>query len=186
MAGFLGRLHAQKGLDVLLAAMPLALKNLPTLKLVIAGDGPERGRLATQSLSLGLSDRVIFTGELDRPEEALAACDCLALPSRWEGMPNAVLEAMAAGLPVVASAVGAVPELVVTGKVDQNVPGETGLVVPPGDSGALAAALVAALQDPERAAAMGRAGKERVARRYGLSRMIAEYELLYTELSGNV
>jgi glycosyltransferase involved in cell wall biosynthesis len=113
-------------------------------------------------------------GHLEDVRGFLAALDALALPSHHEGLPNAVLEAMAAGLPVVASAVGGMPE--------QVIDRQTGLLVPPGDAGALAQALASLASDPQGAARMGCAGRARVERDFSLQAMVRGAEELYASL----
>ena len=106
----------------------------------------------------------------------MADLDVFVLPSLWEGFGLVLVEAMAAGRPVVASAVGPIPEIVVDGV--------TGLLVPPGDPAALAEAIIRVLQDPELASAMGRAGRARVERELRVDTMVARTEALYDELLG--
>jgi glycosyltransferase involved in cell wall biosynthesis len=129
--GFAGRLTAQKALPGLLAA----LAEVPDADLVLLGDGPERDTLEEQARALGLPERVRFLGGGDREAvlRLFRAVDVAVLPSAWENFPHTVVEALAVGTPVVATAVGGVPEVVVDG--------ENGLLVPPGDVAALAAAL---------------------------------------------
>ncbi|HEY8552935.1 MAG TPA: glycosyltransferase family 4 protein, partial [Burkholderiales bacterium] len=132
---FLGRLHAVKGLPVLLRALAsLAAAGHLGFDTLLVGDGAERPALEAESSRLGLKSRVRFAGERPHREvpQWLCAADALCLPSLMEGMPNVVLEAAATGLPVVASAVGAVPDIVSP---------ETGILVPPGDAEALARSL---------------------------------------------
>ena len=107
-------------------------------------------------------------------ERILHCIDLFVLPSRWEGLPNVVLEAMAAGKPVVATEVGGIPELVVQGV--------TGVLVPPQDVHALAEAIKALLADEPRALTMGAAGRERVQRHFSIGAMMAKTEALYREL----
>jgi glycosyltransferase involved in cell wall biosynthesis len=146
--GFAGRLMAAKALDVGLAA----LARVPGVSLLVIGDGPDRARLELLAAELGLDGRVRFLGVRSREEvlRTLHAVDAAVLPSRWENFPHLVVEALAVGTPVIASAVGGVPELVRDG--------ENGLLVPPGDAAALAAAIErlvadAALRDRLAAAA---------------------------------
>jgi glycosyltransferase involved in cell wall biosynthesis len=129
--GFAGRLMAAKALDVALTA----LQSVPGVFLVVAGDGPDRAALERQSSTLGLDGRVRFLGARSRADvlRILAASDAALLPSRWENFPHLVVEALAVGTPVVATAVGGVPEVVRDG--------ENGLLVPAGDADALAAAI---------------------------------------------
>lgn len=134
---FLGRLTQEKGADLLLEAFA---RLAPPTRLVLAGDGPLRSALAARARALGVADRVVLPGFLDvtRKRAALEGAAVLALPSRDEAVPVAILEALAAGVPVVATEVGAVPETV----------GRAGIVVPRGDREALTAALTAVLVDP--------------------------------------
>jgi glycosyltransferase involved in cell wall biosynthesis len=164
------RLDPQKGLDDLLVAAAL----VPEARFVVAGDGPQRGHLVARAESLGLSDRVSFLGLRRDVPELLAGCDLFVLPSRYEGLPLAVLEAMAAGKPVVATAIAGTDEAV--------VPGLTGLLVPPGDGPALAAAIRAILGDPALAARLGKAGHERVERDLSAQTMVARVTRIYGEL----
>jgi glycosyltransferase involved in cell wall biosynthesis len=164
------RLDPQKGLDDLLAAAAL----VPEARFVLAGDGPQRDHLIARTESLGLSGRVSFLGLRHDVPELLAGCDLFVLPSRYEGLPLAVLEAMAAGKPVVATAVAGTDEAV--------VPGLTGLLVPPEDGPALAGAIRTVLGDPALAARLGRAGRERVERELTARTMGDRVTRIYREL----
>ncbi len=175
LLGFVGRLHPQKNVAALLAAMKQVKERFPAARLVVVGDGELRSALEAQAQALGLQSSVIFAGQRTDVPEILAALDAFTLPSLWEGLPNAALEAMAAGLPVIATRVGGVPEVV----VDEV----TGLLVPPGDSNALAEAIVRLLQDPDGRQAMGQAGRERVRAHFSVERMVRETEALYEELT---
>jgi glycosyltransferase involved in cell wall biosynthesis len=123
---------------------------------------------------LRLGHFVRFLGTLADPWPLLAAADIFALPSLWEGMPNALLEALAAGRPAVATAVGAVPEMVVDGR--------EALVVPPGDTGALARALAELAASPARRREMGALARQRVEDAYRIEATVAQTERLYDEL----
>lgn len=169
-----GRLHRQKGLSVLLAAFHALLQTVPTARLLLAGDGPERRALEAAVDALRLRPFVRFLGTVPSSWELLAAADLFALPSLWEGMPNALLEAMAAGLPVVATAVGAVPEMVAAGT--------EGLLVPPGDAAALAQALAGLAADPQGRRELGRMARQRVERDFRIEATVAGVERLYGEL----
>ncbi|MBJ6123502.1 glycosyltransferase [Sphingomonas sp. BT553] len=161
--GSLGRLHRVKGYDVLIEA--LALIDTTTLyEMVIAGDGAERAALEARAHSLGIGT-LRFAGYAAVPADFLAGCHLYVQPSRSEGLCVAAHEAMQAGLPVVASAVGELP--------DSIVAGETGATVPPGDPVALAAALSAMLADPARLASMGEAARARILDRFAPDRFIA-------------
>jgi len=169
-----GRLHRQKGLMHLLGAFHALLQVQPTARLLLAGDGPDRAALEATVGSLRLGPFVRFLGTLADPWPLLAAADIFALPSLWEGMPNALLEAMAAGLPAVATAVGAVPEMVVDGR--------EALVVPPGDAGALARGLVELAAWPARRREMGALARQRVENAYRIEATVAQTQRLYDEL----
>jgi glycosyltransferase involved in cell wall biosynthesis len=124
--------------------------------------------------SLDLTDQVIFTGLLLDSEKIFPFAEFFILPSLWEGMPNAVLEAMAAGKPVVATEVGGVPELVLHG--------ETGILLPPRDPDALARAILDLCTDPVKARTMGEAGRVRVQEHFSIASMLEKTERLYQEL----
>ena len=152
-----------KGIDVLLRAVARLPANLPRWRLTLIGDGPERDALMTLANSLGVSERVWFAGRRhDDVDSFLRRSHLAVLPSRGEGMPNAVLEAMAHGVPVVASAVGGIPELLGTG---------AGRTVPVEDHEALAAALARMLTDPELRRAAGLEGRRLAERVYAVSTM---------------
>jgi len=180
--GFLGRLHPQKGVDLLLEAFTDVALRHPRALLIIAGKGPMMAELVDKTNRRRIQDQVRFLGESDDPDQFLAALDLLALPSRWEGMPNAALEAMARGRPVVATRVGGTPELVVSGGINRPHPDETGLLVAPGDVGEMARAILALLADPGRAAAMGQRARARARSEFSLAAMIQKYCELYQEL----
>jgi phosphatidylinositol alpha-1,6-mannosyltransferase len=155
--------HAYKGVDTLLRAWPAVRRAVPHAKLTIVGDGPDRLRLEREAARLNLNGSVRFAGRLDDGELALAYVEAalFALPVRTsiarrpqgEGFGLAFLEASAAGLPVVAGAGGAIPELVKHG--------ETGLLVDPNDPDQVAGAIVRLLRDPELAGRMGRNARKR-------------------------
>ena len=165
-----GRLVPVKGLDVLLSAFALVQKDAPMARLVLVGEGPERARLSSQIASLGLEDVVHMLGQRNDTARLLQMSDIFCLPSRSEGLSISLLEAMAAGLPVVATGVGATPEVVT---------GDVGIVVPPESPVELADALEALLNDPARRAAHGSAAREAVALRYSIDRTADEYCALY-------
>ncbi|MEK7287552.1 MAG: glycosyltransferase [Elusimicrobiota bacterium] len=135
----IGRLDRQKGFPCLLQAFKEVLIRQPQARLLIAGDGPDRQSLQTQIKTLEISWAARLIGFRSDVPELLSACDCLALSSLWEGSPNVVLEAWAAGVPVVATAVGGTPELI----QDQD----TGLLTAPGNPRALADGLTRAIGD---------------------------------------
>ncbi|WP_437992351.1 glycosyltransferase [Sorangium sp. So ce145] len=170
--GSVARLSAVNNNALLLRAAAQALPEGGRLLLV--GDGPERARLIALAHELGLSGRALFVGRRHCMPQMLAALDAFAVSSISEGLPLAVLEAMAAGLPVVATAVGGVP----TALTD----GYTGFLVPSGDAEALAARLTELRDDPARAARMGRYGRKVTLQRYSAARMVERYMDLYTLL----
>ena len=153
-----GRLQAPK--DALTLLRGLAKLPRGTYEAVIVGDGPDRPELASEARRLGLESVVQLAGERNDVPELLAASDIFVLSSRSEGLPLSILEAMAAGLPVVATTVGGVPELVLEG--------ETGLLVPPGDPQALAGAIERLLDDSTLRGRLGAAGRIRVEERFDL------------------
>jgi sugar transferase (PEP-CTERM/EpsH1 system associated) len=174
LVGSVGRLHPQKDFATLLAAITQVRKHIPTVRLLLVGDGELRDELESQARSLGLSEIVTFVGSRTDVPQILAAVDVFTLSSLWEGMSNAVLEAMAAELPVVATAVGGTPEVVVDGV--------TGLLVPPHDPTSLARALTTLLREPALRRKMGQAGRERVQEQFSVERMVCRTEALYTEV----
>jgi len=174
VVGTIGRLATKKGQADLLEAAPLVLDRVPAATFLLVGDGPLRGDLERRARELGIADRVRFRGAVPDGAAVLPELSVFALPSHMEGMSNGLLEAMAAGLPVVATDVGGNPEVVVDG--------ETGFVVPPRDPAALAEAILVLLKDPDRGRAMGAAGRARVAEHYTVQRMVARLEALYASL----
>lgn len=169
-----GRLQKPKGYPLLLEAMAILQERGVSCFLAVAGDGEMRAALEEQAVRLGLGDCVRFLGLRHDVIALMAGADALVLSSLWEGLPGAVLEAMAAGLPVVATAVGGTPELVVDGV--------TGFLVPPGDPAALAGAVAELLRLPaEKRKEMGQAGRRRVEENFTIDRMVRAYEDLYTE-----
>jgi glycosyltransferase involved in cell wall biosynthesis len=175
VVGTIGRLEDRKGHDQLLraAAAMLAGANGRRPQLVIVGDGPLRESLAGQAQTLGVADSVRFEGTVADVRPVLAAMDVFVLPSRAEGMSNALMEAMAAARPVVATAVGGNTEVVTDG--------ETGLLVPPADPEAIARAVDGLLRDPSRASELGAAARRFVTRHFGARARVAELERLYEE-----
>jgi sugar transferase (PEP-CTERM/EpsH1 system associated) len=170
LVGTVARLDPVKRLDVLLRAMG----SLLGVYAIIVGDGPERTQLQALTKRSGLVGRVHFVGHQEDILPWLAALDVFVLSSDWEGMSNALLEAMAAGLPVVATTVGGTPEVVVDGV--------TGLLVPPRDPAALAGALATLVCDTALRRKMGQAGRERVAQCFSVERMVEQTQTLYEHI----
>lgn len=165
------RFDPVKGLDVLLRAVPGLTARAPAAQLLIVGDGPERERLHALAREVDPGGRVVFAGAVPDAARLLPLVDLYVTASRREGLPLAVLEAMACGLPVLATRV--------PGHTDAVEDGVTGELVPADDPERLAAAAAGLLADAPRRAAMGRAGRERVAQRFDRARMIAEIADLY-------
>lgn len=172
-AGLVGRLSQEKGVDVFVEAAGQVHRQLPHARFCIAGEGPERTRLQEQIESLGLGSCVQLLGRQEDMVAAYAGMDLLVSASRQEGLPIALLEGMASGLPLVATAVGEVPTLV--------VPGETGLLVAPMDAAALADAMVHVLSQQDLRRSMGCNARALVEREFSVSRMAAEYRQVYGE-----
>lgn len=169
-------LRPEKGHDVFLRAAADVIRLFPDAHFDLVGDGPELGALKAAAETLGVASSVSFLGHCEDVMARLDAADIFVLPSRSEAFPNALLEAMAAGLPVVASAVGGVLEIV---RDDEN-----GILVPPGNRTALAWAVVRLMSDPQLAGRLGASAQADVAARYSFSRMVASFEALYnTELA---
>ena len=165
-----GRLDAQKGHRHLLRAAA----EVPDATFALAGDGPLRAELEGTARRLGIADRVRFLGYRRDVPELLAASDLVVLPSLFEGLPLAVLEAMAAARPVIATRIEGVDEVV--------RPGVNGLLVPPADPAALAAAVRALLGEPDRARRLAEAGRQTVERHFGAAAMAARVSRVYEDV----
>jgi glycosyltransferase involved in cell wall biosynthesis len=166
--------HEVKGIHCFLAAAALVSTDHPEARFLVVGDGPLRADLEALGKRLGLGDRVRFAGFRSDIGETMGAVTISVVPSQSEGLSNVLLESMAASLPVVATRVGGTPEVIQHER--------SGLLVPPRDPAALAVAIGFLLSNPERAAALGRAGRRRVERRFQLGRMVGETERLYEEM----
>jgi glycosyltransferase involved in cell wall biosynthesis len=171
LVGNVARLAPQKGQRVLLEAAPLVLRRHPDTRFVLVGDGELREELEQQARSLGIADRVVFTGSRADVPELLASFSVFALPSYFEGFCYAVVEAQAAGVPVVATPVGGVRETV--------VPGETGLSCEPGDPASLADGIVRLLDDPDEAGRLAAEARRRVGERFAVERMVEQTIAVY-------
>jgi glycosyltransferase involved in cell wall biosynthesis len=174
LVGNVGRLALQKGQRHLIGAMPLLLERVPRAHAIIAGGGDLEDYLRDLSVDVGVADRVHVLGPRRDVPALMHAIDVFAMPSIWEGFGLVLLEAMAAGRPIVASRVATIPEVVVDG--------ETGLLVPPGDPVALAEALAELAHDAGRARQLGEAGRQRLRQRFSIEKMVGDTELLYREL----
>lgn len=172
-----GNMHTDvKGHPLLLDAAAEVIREFPKTRFVFAGDGALRKELEDKVDRLGLGQNVLFLGRRNDIPEILACCDIGVLPSKAEGLPNAVLEYLAAGLPTVASAVGGNAEIIRDG--------ENGLLFPAENAGALAEKLLRILRDPEFARRLGQAGQEHVRQNFSFDRMIEQVDRMYTELLG--
>ncbi len=168
-----GRLTAVKGQDTLIRAIAKCLRQGGKVFLLILGEGELRSDLEALSAELGIAGAVRFLGWRSDVASVVDACDIFCLPSLNEGMGKAIVEAMAMGKPVIASDVGGIPDLV--------IPGENGILVPPGDSNALAKAILNLRDHPEVRVKMGELGREK-ALGYGVESMIHKIDGLYAGL----
>jgi glycosyltransferase involved in cell wall biosynthesis len=166
-------LRTEKGHDVLIDAAPDVLRRFPDARFELVGAGPELASLRDRARARGVAHAFDFLGERDDVPARLAAADMFLLPSRSEAFPNAVLEAMASGLPVVASGVGGILEL-----IDD---GHTGLLTPAGDPVALADRLCTLMGDPALAARLGESARAQAEQRYSFDRMVAAFDALYLD-----
>ncbi|MBI4789819.1 MAG: glycosyltransferase [Chloroflexi bacterium] len=170
--GMVGALEPVKGQRFLIQALAQIRERVPTARLVLVGDGSDRARLEALAGELGLASAITFMGLYTGDMLALTgAFDVVAFSSLREGLPYAILEAMAVTRPIMATCVGGVPE--------QIEDGVSGLLAPPGDAEALARGLLALLSDPERAAALGRAARARLESEFSVEKMLAAFEQLY-------
>ncbi|NLT07660.1 MAG: glycosyltransferase family 4 protein [Solirubrobacterales bacterium] len=167
VVGSLGRLTDQKDYAALVRVLP----RLEGVTLALVGDGPQRPALERLAAELGVADRMLITGWVEDARRHLPALDVFALPSRWEGMPLVILEAMHAGVPVVATDVGSVAEAVADG--------ETGYVVAPGDGDALAERLGRLVADGELRRRLGERARAVAAERFSATAMAARYDRVY-------
>jgi glycosyltransferase involved in cell wall biosynthesis len=168
--GAIGRLEYQKGFDILIRALAV----IEGASLVLVGEGSERGPLERLAARVGVADRVVWEGWNDDARSYFGSFDLFALPSRFEGLPLAMLEALLARSAVVAAEVGDVAEAIRDG--------ETGLLVPPEDPDALAGALRCLLEDEELRRRLGEQGRRLVLERFTAAHMTRAFESLYDEL----
>ncbi|MBI1884590.1 MAG: glycosyltransferase family 4 protein [Chlamydiae bacterium] len=171
--GIVARLSPVKGHHFLLGALHELSKERP-VRCVVVGDGPTRQEFLSEVERLGLKEIIRWIPWVDDPKAVLNILDVFVLPSLQEGLSLSILEAQASGIPVVASNVGGISEVVIEG--------QTGLLVPPQNSGALKKALACLLDDPPLASKMGLAGREHVKEQFGLDRMAREVMNLYRNL----
>lgn len=175
LVGVVCRLIEQKGVVYGVRAFARVAPQFPDAHLIIAGDGDLRAALEREAQTLGIGDRVHFLGWREDATAVLAALDVLLMPSLWEGFGLVMLEAMAQLVPIIGSAVSAIPEVVADG--------ETGILVPPRDSTAIADALALLLGDPALCRHMGLQGQDRVETVFSVDNMTAQTLTLYNQLS---
>jgi glycosyltransferase involved in cell wall biosynthesis len=174
VAGMIARLTPEKDHQTLIAAFAEVRNRWRQARLVFAGEGPERPSIEHAIHNTGIADAVTLLGHVDDVRPVLAQLSVYVQSTHVEGMPVAVLEAMAAGLPVIATRVG--------GNTDAVVDGRTGLLVPPNDVGAMAEALDSLFSDPDRRAEMGAEGQKRVAAAFSTQAMVAATDALMRSL----
>lgn len=174
--GVVANLRPMKGHLDLLRAFATLKVTYPQVHLFFAGEGPCRREISETAIQLGIADQVHLLGLRTDIPSILAAMDVFVLPSHWEGMPGSVMEAMAAGLPVIGTSVGGIPELIVDGV--------TGYLVQPGDSAVLGDRLAALFADHRHREALGRAAAERIKEHFSLNRMVRATESMYYQLVG--
>mgnify|MGYP000518944927 FL=1 len=176
VVGTVGRLIDRKGHDELLDAWAVVRETVPDAHLLLVGDGPERSALEAKTAKLKIDDSVHFAGIRDDVPDCLAAMDVFVFPSHYEGLPGALLEAMAAGLPCVATPVDGNSELLTAY--------ESGLFFEPGDDAAMANALELVLTHPDVAEDLGRAARERAQDGFDVTSMVADFEAVYERVLG--
>jgi len=177
VVGSVCRLVEQKGLLYGLRGFARAVARFPEAHYVIAGDGPLRAALEAEAARLGLAQNVHFLGWRDDARALMAGLDVLLAPSLWEGFGLVFLEAMALGVPVIASRVSAIPEVVIDG--------ETGWLVPPRDPAAIGAALDDALADPSAARLRGERGRQRLVGHFSPDTMVERTLAVYRGLEAS-
>jgi glycosyltransferase involved in cell wall biosynthesis len=176
--GCVANLKPRKGIETLVRAFALRAQEQDSrLRLVLIGDGPLRSHLKRIVEEVGLASAVVFHGTEPEPWRMLAGMDLFVHPSESEGMPNAVLEAAAAGLPIVATPAGGTVEIVLDGV--------TGLLTPPGDESAMAAAIGQLVDDPELRGRLGAAARARAESAFGMERFVSETISLYERLTAD-
>lgn len=175
IVGTVARLVFQKGLPYFIDAIPAVVKDVPLARFVIVGDGRLRGELEERARRLGVNNHLLFLGHLPDPFPVMSSFDLFVLPSLWEGLPYAPLEAMLLGRPVVASDV--------TGTRDIITSGAEGLLVPPRDWEQLARSVIMLLTRPELRKRLGDAGEASVRRRFGIHQTMDKVTAMYEQLA---
>ena len=173
VVGLVGRLSWEKGIDIFLEAAARVITELPHAKFTVVGEGPDREQLEKQIHTLGIECAVSLVGRREDMPAVYSSFDIMVSPSRMEGLPMAILEGMASGLPLIATSVGEVPNVVRDG--------ETGILLPPGDARALASAIIDLWRAPEKRRCLGSAAREMVQSEYSAERMVNEYLSVYRD-----
>jgi len=176
LVGAVGRLSPEKGFEVLVAAAKIVVQQIPGVKFVIVGDGPERKKLEQLTRECGMEGKLFWAGRRDDMAGVYASWDIQVQPSLKEGLPMTILEGLAAGKPIVATRVGAV-EAVISDA-------ETGLLVNPGSADEIARAVTRLIQDPSLRIRLGRAGRARVEASFSARAMTEKYLEAYAETFG--
>jgi glycosyltransferase involved in cell wall biosynthesis len=176
VAGLTGRLTSEKRVDLFLEAARRVASRIPECRFLVVGAGDLLEPMKRLATEMGLDSKVLFTGERNDMDRVLSALDLLALSSDFEGLPNVVMEAMAAGRPVVATDLGGCRELIVDGV--------TGCLVPVGDPGAMAERMIQVLSLPDRGRSMGAAGSERIRSEFSIAAMVERFEALFLNVCG--
>ena len=171
LAGLVGRVLAQKRVDLFLEAARRTAERIGQARFLVVGEGELLEAMKSAAARMGLDSRLLFTGATENADALIAALDLLVLTSDFEGLPNVVMEAMAAGRPVVATDVGSCRELVVDGV--------TGFLVPPGDAEAVFRRMVDTLSLADRGRSLGAAGSEKIRREFTVPAMVRRFESLY-------
>jgi len=174
LVGCVGKLRPEKGHRYVIEAVASLVPKFPRLRLVLVGDGPERGNLEHQARNQGVASHIFFFGNRQDIPELLEAFDLFVLGSFYEGMSNAILEAMAASLPVITTNIPENREIVQSGV--------NGFLVPPRDSSAIAQALRKLILDPNRARAFGQASRNRIEQDFSSSVTLRKLHELYHQL----
>jgi glycosyltransferase involved in cell wall biosynthesis len=174
VVGTVGSLYPVKGHKYLIDAAVHVVRRCPDVTFLLVGRGGLREELEAKAISVGVAPYIRFLGHRDDVPDLLGVCDLFVLPSLSEGMPLALLEAMAAGVPSVATRVGGVREVIEDGR--------SGVLIPPGDSQALAESIIRLLEDRTLARQMGEYAREVVARRFSLTKMVLAYQGIYADL----
>lgn len=173
--GTVTRLHPDKGIETLLEGIACVIQKVPDkIRFIIIGDGPKKGALMKLSSELGIKDKGIFTGFQPDVTRWLFCFNIFCLTSKEEGLPQSVLEAMALGIPVIATDVGGVGEVIEDNK--------TGILIPPEDPGALSSAILCLLRNPEKARQMAQTGREMLKKRFLIDYTLNEIEEIYRGL----